>query len=106
MRQNTRTGSRRDGGSQRREGSSNLGVYVSARKRQDQRNRKRPNPLEDSRFVDYTDAKLLQKFINDQGRILPRRLTGVTAKQQRQVALAVKYARHLALLPFVAQDIQ
>ncbi len=75
------------------------------RKRQDQRNRKRPNPLGEARHVDYFDTKLLQKFINDQGRILPRRLTGVTAFQQRQVARAIKHARALALLPFVAQDI-
>ena len=90
----------------RPEGSSNLGVYVSARKRQDQRNRKRPNPLGESGYVDYLDTKTLQKFVNDQGRILPRRLTGVTAKQQRMITRAIKQARHLALMPFVAPDIQ
>ncbi len=74
-------------------------------KRQDQRNRKRPNPLGDSRIVDYFEVRTLQKFTNDQGKILPRRLTGVTAHQQRLIAKAVKYARHLALMPFVAQDI-
>lgn len=67
--------------------------------------KKKINPYKDVEIFDYLDYKFLEKFINDQGKILPRRLTGVTPKQQRQIARAVKYARHLALLPFVAQDI-
>jgi small subunit ribosomal protein S18 len=67
--------------------------------------RKKQNPLKDAKVVDYLDVKLLQKFTNDQGKILPRRITGVTAYQQRQIAKAIKHARHLALMPFVAQDI-
>lgn len=67
--------------------------------------KKKPNPLKDSKVVDYLDAKFLLRFTNDQGKILPRRITGVSAYQQRQVARAIKYARHLALTPFVAQDI-
>lgn len=82
-----------------------FGVYVGARKRQEQRNRKRPNPLGTDGHVDYLDVKTLLRFVNDQGRILPRRLTGVTAKQQRSIAAAIKHARHLALIPFVTQDI-
>lgn len=72
-------------------------------KRNDPPRRKR-NPLKGIDYVDYTNTKLLQRFINDQGKILPKRITGVTAKQQRAVARAVKYARHLALLPFVTDD--
>ena len=53
------------------------------------------------RYVDYKDAEFLKKFLNEQGRILPRRLTGTSLKFQRKVATAVKRARHLALLPFV-----
>ncbi len=68
--------------------------------------RKRKSPLGDAKVVDYLDAKFLSQFINDQGKILPRRVTGLTAYQQRQVARAIKYARHLALLPFVAQDLK
>ncbi|MCX8050288.1 MAG: 30S ribosomal protein S18 [Chlorobi bacterium] len=68
--------------------------------------RKRRSPLGESKVVDYLDPKFLSQFINDQGRILPRRVTGLTAYQQRQVARAIKYARHLALLPFVAQDLK
>lgn len=67
--------------------------------------KKKPNPLKDSRVMDYLDAKFLLRFTNDQGKILPRRITGVTAFQQRQIASAIKHSRHLALLPFVAQDI-
>ncbi len=67
--------------------------------------RKKQNPLKDAKVVDYLDVKLLQIFTNDQGKILPRRITGVTAYQQRQIAKAIKHARHLALMPFVAQDI-
>ena len=53
------------------------------------------------KYVDYKDAEFLKKFLNEQGRILPRRMTGTSLKFQRRVAQAVKRARHLALLPFV-----
>ncbi|MBN1989470.1 MAG: 30S ribosomal protein S18 [Bacteroidales bacterium] len=53
------------------------------------------------KYVDYKDAEFLKKFLNEQGKILPRRLTGTSLKYQRKVATAVKRARHLALLPFV-----
>ena len=51
--------------------------------------------------VDYKDADFLMKFVNEQGKILPRRLTGTSLKYQRKVSVAVKRARHLALLPYV-----
>lgn len=54
------------------------------------------------KYVDYKDPEFLKKFLNEQGRILPRRITGTSLKYQRKVAKAVKRARHLALLPFVA----
>ena len=53
------------------------------------------------KYVDYKDGEFLKKFLNEQGRILPRRLTGTSLKFQRKVATAVKRARHLAILPFV-----
>jgi small subunit ribosomal protein S18 len=53
------------------------------------------------KYIDYKDAEFLKKFLNEQGKILPRRLTGTSLKFQRKVATAVKRARHLALLPFV-----
>ncbi|MFH1295882.1 MAG: 30S ribosomal protein S18 [Bacteroidota bacterium] len=54
------------------------------------------------KYIDYKDAGFLLKFINEQGKILPRRITGTSTKYQRKVAQAVKRARHLALLPYVA----
>ena len=53
------------------------------------------------KYVDYKDPEFLKKFLNEQGRILPRRITGTSLKFQRRVARAVKRARHIALLPFV-----
>ena len=54
------------------------------------------------KYIDYKDADFLLKFVNEQGKILPRRLTGTSAKFQKKIAAAVKRARHLALLPYVA----
>ena len=53
------------------------------------------------KYIDYKDPEFLKKFLNEQGRILPRRLTGTSQKYQKKVAQAVKRARHLAILPFV-----
>ena len=54
------------------------------------------------KFIDYKDGEFLKKFLNEQGKILPRRITGTSLKYQRKVAKAVKRARHIALLPYVA----
>ena len=54
------------------------------------------------KYVDYKDADFLIQFVNEQGKILPRRLTGTSLKYQRKVSVAVKRARHLALMPYVA----
>ena len=54
------------------------------------------------KYIDYKDPQYLLRFINEQGKILPRRLTGTSIKYQRKVAKAIKRARHLALLPYVA----
>jgi len=52
------------------------------------------------KYIDYKDANFLMKFVNDQGKILPRRLTGTSLKYQRKVSEAIKRARHIAVLPF------
>lgn len=52
------------------------------------------------KYIDYKNPDFLLSFVNEQGKILPRRLTGTSLKYQRKVAQAVKRARHLALLPF------
>ena len=54
------------------------------------------------KYVDYKDADWLLGFVNEQGKLLPRRLTGTSLKYQRKVSVAVKRARHLALMPYVA----
>jgi|TARA_B100000959_G_scaffold87600_1_gene92872 small subunit ribosomal protein S18 len=54
------------------------------------------------KYIDYKDPAFLLKFVNEQGKLLPRRLTGTSLKYQRKVSVAVKRARHLALMPYVA----
>ena len=54
------------------------------------------------KYIDYKDPDFLLKFVNEQGKLLPRRITGTSLKYQRKVSVAVKRARHLALMPYVA----
>ena len=65
------------------------------------RGRRKPNPLGAAETVDFKDVQLLKSFVSERGKLLPRRITGVTAKQQRRVAQAVKRARQLGLLPYL-----
>jgi len=58
------------------------------------------------KYIDYKDAQYLLRFINDQGKILPRRLTGTSLKYQKKVAQAVKRARHIAILPYVVDNLK
>jgi small subunit ribosomal protein S18 len=51
--------------------------------------------------IDYKDIRLLQRFISERGKIVPSRITAVSAKKQRELAQAIKRSRHLALLPYV-----
>ena len=53
--------------------------------------------------IDYKDVKLLLRFISERGKIVPRRITAVSSKKQRELARAIKRARVLALLPFVVE---
>ncbi len=53
-------------------------------------------------YIDYKDVATLRRFISDRGKIMPRRITGTSAKFQRMLTTAIKRARHLALLPYVA----
>lgn len=66
--------------------------------------RKRLSPVKPSDPIDYKDVDLLRKFITERGKILPRRITGLTAKQQRQLTVAIKQARTIALLPFINKE--
>ena len=58
------------------------------------------------KFIDYKDPDLLMKFINEQGKLLPRRITGTSAKYQKKVSQAVKRTRHLAILPYLADQLK
>ena len=53
------------------------------------------------RVVDFKDERLLTRFLTERGKILPRRLSGVSARHQRQISIAIKRARYLALLPYI-----
>ncbi|NJM57320.1 MAG: 30S ribosomal protein S18 [Synechococcales cyanobacterium RU_4_20] len=66
--------------------------------------RRRLSPIKPSDPIDYKDVDLLRKFITERGKILPRRITGLTAKQQRALTTAIKRARILALLPFINRE--
>jgi len=56
-----------------------------------------------AKIIDYKDERLLRRFVSDRGRILPRRITGNCAKHQRQLTLAIKRGRHLAMIPFTGE---
>lgn len=58
------------------------------------------------KYIDYKDTKLLHRYVTEQGKIIPKRITGTSAKYQRQLALAVKRARHMALLPYVSDTVR
>ena len=58
----------------------------------------------DVTYFDYKDVKVLQRYVNAYGQIEPQTKTGLSAKQQRQLATAIKRARHLALMPFIAAN--
>ncbi|MGY9019630.1 MAG: 30S ribosomal protein S18 [Alphaproteobacteria bacterium] len=57
----------------------------------------------DAPKIDFKDVKLLQRFVSERGKIVPRRITAVSSKKQRELARAIKRARNLALLPFVVE---
>jgi small subunit ribosomal protein S18 len=58
------------------------------------------------KYIDYKDVKLLQRYVTEQGKIIPKRITGTSSIYQRELALAIKRARHMALLPYVADTVK
>ncbi len=58
------------------------------------------------RYIDYKDIDYLKQFLNEQGKMYPRRVLDIPAKKQRAIARAIKRARHLALLPYVADSVR
>ncbi|MBP9096764.1 MAG: 30S ribosomal protein S18 [Ignavibacteria bacterium] len=78
-----------------------LTQQISAKKSQG----KKKDPFKErgiDKFIDFRDVRLLTRFLNDQGKLLPARITGSTSKMQRQLTTAIKRARHLAFIPFVS----
>jgi len=57
-------------------------------------------------FIDYKDERTLRRFLSERGKIIPRRISGTSAKFQRELAQAVKRARHMAILPFVSDNLR
>ena len=75
----------------------------SSRKRQTSSYKRKECPIESGVItVDYKDSRALQKFTSERGKILPRRISSVSSRSQRTLAAAIKRARYLALLPYVA----
>ncbi len=66
--------------------------------------KQKSSPININQKIDYKDIDLLTLFVTEQGKILPRRATGVTVQQQRKLAKAIKRARVLSLFPFVASN--
>ncbi len=58
------------------------------------------------KYIDYKDPNFLLSFVNEQGKILPRRITGTSLKYQRRLSTAIKRARQLALLPYVTDELK
>ncbi len=61
---------------------------------------------QDPIYIDYKDTEQLRRYTNEQGKMLPRRVTNTSAKKQRMLTRAIKRARHLALLPYVADSVR
>jgi small subunit ribosomal protein S18 len=71
-----------------------------------QQRKKKTDPLKARgiKYIDYKDTRLLARFVNEQGKILPSRITGISSKMQRQLTQAIKRARHLGLMPFISDE--
>lgn len=84
-------------------GASSGGYNQTQRKPFVRKRRTCPLSGEGAPAVDYKDVKLLSRFVSERGKILPARITAVSAKKQRKMARAIKQARNLALMPYVSQ---
>ncbi|MBC8041972.1 MAG: 30S ribosomal protein S18 [Rhizobacter sp.] len=88
-----------------RGGAAGSGRPGQRNAQQNQRKRAVPNKNQVI-FFDYRDDRKLRRFINEQGKIIPRRVTGLTAREQRLLTKSIKWARHLAIIPFVSDQIK
>ncbi|MDR3325763.1 MAG: 30S ribosomal protein S18 [Rhodospirillaceae bacterium] len=83
--------------------TNKLDVITTPHRQFFQRRRTCPFFGENASKIDYKDVNLLQRFISERGKIIPSRITFVSAKRQRELAKAIKYARFLGLLPYVVK---
>ena len=79
-------------------------LQMQTQKQQLRKKKVDPLKIRGIKYVDYKDVKLLSRYVNEQGKILPSRITGLSSKMQRELTLAIKRARHLALMPFISED--
>jgi small subunit ribosomal protein S18 len=79
-------------------------MQMQTNKQQPRRKKADPLKTRGIKYIDLKDVKLLSRFVNEQGKILPSRITGISAKMQRELTTAIKRARHLALMPFVSEE--
>ncbi|MFQ3597231.1 MAG: 30S ribosomal protein S18 [Chloroherpetonaceae bacterium] len=90
---------------EQRNRNNNTKGKQSSRAQQAKKQRKAP-PKNQIAFFDYRDDRKLRRFINEQGKIIPRRITGLSAKEQNLLTKSIKWARHLAIIPFVSDEIR
>ena len=102
MARDDQAGGLEEGGYDRRRGGGGEPPNITIRRPFFRRRKSSPFAHADAPKIDYKDTKLLLRFISERGKIVPRRITAVTAKEQRLLAQAIKRARELALLPYVS----
>jgi len=79
-------------------------MQMQTAKQQPRRKKADPLKARGIKYIDFRDVKILSRFLNEQGKILPSRITGISSKMQRELTTAIKRARHLALIPFVSEE--
>jgi small subunit ribosomal protein S18 len=90
--------------SKKEEQSQYKAMQLQNQKQQQRKKKIDPLKTRGIKYIDYKDTRLLSRFVNEQGKILPSRITGISSKMQRQLTEAIKRARHLALMPFVSEE--
>jgi small subunit ribosomal protein S18 len=105
MRTNSPSGQQYDRGPQHGRGPQQGGQRNNTRQQQPRKKRTCRFCESHDSSIDYKNEKRLSRCVSEQGKIIPRRITGTCARHQRQLVLAIKRARHMALLPFVSDAV-
>jgi small subunit ribosomal protein S18 len=79
-------------------------LQLQNQKQQQRKKKADPFKIRGIKYVDFKDVKLLSRYVNEQGKILPSRITGLSSKMQRELTTAIKRARQLALMPYISED--